>query len=163
MNERLKLLRKKLGLTQSNFAECTGVSQSAIANYEAGSRLPNESVIMLICNTFNVNEKWLREGKGEIFKETPLDIEEITANTPASPREIKLVKRFFNLSHKERELFLSMLDYLLKDEEKAPLPQDFLDRNIYNLYNISDLDNSNKATLCAEDQADYNDSDKKTN
>ena len=68
MNERIKELRKALGLTQQKFADAIGVRQNTVAQYEIGRNQPIDTVITLICREFNVNEEWLRNGKGEMFQ-----------------------------------------------------------------------------------------------
>ena len=67
MNERIKKLRKSLGLTQQEFAEQIGSVQNTITGYETGRRIPSNQVISLICMKFNVNQSWLRDGEGEMF------------------------------------------------------------------------------------------------
>lgn len=69
MNERLKKLRKELDMTQQEFADKLGTARNNIAGYETGKRNPSNAVISLICREFNVNEKWLRTGEGEMFIE----------------------------------------------------------------------------------------------
>lgn len=71
MNERIKILRKSLDLTQQEFAIRIGTARNNIAGYETGKRSPSEAVISLICRTFNVSETWLRTGEGEMFVELP--------------------------------------------------------------------------------------------
>lgn len=67
MNERIKELRKRLNLTQQEFADRLSIKRGAVANYEVGRNTPSDSVIALICREFNVSERWLREGEGEMF------------------------------------------------------------------------------------------------
>ena len=67
MNERLKKLRKTLDMTQQEFADRIGTKRNTIAKYETDTNVPSAAVISLICKEFNVNEEWLREGKGEMF------------------------------------------------------------------------------------------------
>lgn len=67
MNERLKKLRKTLDMTQQEFADRIGIKRNSLANYETGRNTPIDAIIVSICREFNVNEEWLREGKGEIF------------------------------------------------------------------------------------------------
>lgn len=69
MKDRLKLLRKELGLTQEKFAERLNIKRNTLANYEIGRNEPIDAVISLICREFNVNEIWLRTGEGEMFKD----------------------------------------------------------------------------------------------
>lgn len=69
MNKRLKEVRKTLGLTQQEFADTIGSKRNTIAKYETETNVPSTAVISLICSKFNVNEEWLRTGKGEMFIE----------------------------------------------------------------------------------------------
>lgn len=67
MDKRIKKLRKTLDLTQQAFADKLGIRQNTIAKYETGRGTPTTSVISLMVREFNVNEEWLRTGKGEMF------------------------------------------------------------------------------------------------
>lgn len=71
MNERIRSLRKALGLTQEKFAEKLHIKRNTLANYEIGRNEPIDAVVTLICNTFNASEDWLRHGTGEMF--SPMD------------------------------------------------------------------------------------------
>ena len=64
MNERIKALRKRLGLTQQAFADRLKIARGTIGAYEVGKNAPSDAVISLICKEFNVNEIWLRTGEG---------------------------------------------------------------------------------------------------
>lgn len=68
MQERIKTLRKTLGLTQKQFAEKIGVKQNTVAQYEIGRNIPTDMAINLICREFGVNEIWLRTGVGDPFQ-----------------------------------------------------------------------------------------------
>lgn len=82
MNELIKELRKVLNLTLDDFGERLGVTKAAVSRWEKGERSISEQTIKLICSEFNVNENWLRTGKGEIFRKlTPSEeIEKIVRN-----------------------------------------------------------------------------------
>lgn len=67
MQDRIKELRKTLGLTQQEFADKIGIQRGTYAKYEIGRNEPIDAVIRLICTTFNVREEWLRNGSGEMF------------------------------------------------------------------------------------------------
>lgn len=69
MNERLKKLRKTLDLTQQTFSDKLGVKRNTVAQWEIGRNEPSDAIILSICREFNVNEEWLRTGKGEMFIE----------------------------------------------------------------------------------------------
>lgn len=78
MHERIKMLRKSLGLTQQEFADKVGIKRGAVANYEIGRNVPADSVIVLICREFHVREDWLRNGDGDEMFETLDREQEIT-------------------------------------------------------------------------------------
>lgn len=106
MNERLKILRKTLGLTQQEFADRIGSKRNTVAKYETDANTPSTAVISLICREFNVNEEWLRNGTGEMF--LPADRNSDIA---------RLTKQLLNEepdSFKNR--FISMLSNLTVDE-----------------------------------------------
>lgn len=67
MNERIKLLRNTLQMTQQEFADRIKVKRNTVATYEMGRSVPSDSAIALICKEFSVNEVWLRTGAGEMF------------------------------------------------------------------------------------------------
>ena len=63
----LRIIRKKLGLTQSKFAEPLGIKGSTISSMERGITNPSNSVLDLIEIKYKVNRKWLLTGEGELF------------------------------------------------------------------------------------------------
>lgn len=67
MNERIKLLRNTLQMTQQEFADRIKVKRNTVATYEMGRSIPSDSAIALICKEFSVNETWLRTGTGDMF------------------------------------------------------------------------------------------------
>lgn len=67
--DRIKEVRKSIGLTQQEFADRLHMKRNSIANYEIGRNEPIDAVIALICREFNVNELWLRQGVGEMFQQ----------------------------------------------------------------------------------------------
>lgn len=71
MKNRIKEVRISYNLTQQAFADKLQITRSNIAGYETGKRLPSDAVVSLICREFNVNEDWLRTGKGDMFIEIP--------------------------------------------------------------------------------------------
>lgn len=73
MHERIKELRKCLGLTQAEFGEKIAMRQTGVAWLESGGRKITDRVITTICAVFGVDEKWLRTGEGEMFREPTID------------------------------------------------------------------------------------------
>lgn len=106
MHERLKMLRKTLGLTQQEFADKIGSKRNTIAKYEINASTPSAAVVSLICREFNVNEEWLRNGNGEMFLQSDrnADIARLTKELLSEESD----------SFKNR--FISMLSNLSVDE-----------------------------------------------
>ena len=77
--ERIKELRKKhFKMSQETFAKRLGVSRSVIKNIELNALARPEQkmpLYKLICTEFNVNEKWLLTGEGDMFS---LELDENT-------------------------------------------------------------------------------------
>lgn len=71
MNERLLQLRKSLKLSQVDFARKLGVTGAGISKIESGERNLTDTMIKLICSTWNVSEMWLNTGEGEMFISDP--------------------------------------------------------------------------------------------
>lgn len=75
VNERIKALRKELGLSQDVFAEKLGLTKNYISLVENGNRNLSEQSIKVLCTMFNVNEEWLRTGNGEMMSPVSKDEE----------------------------------------------------------------------------------------
>jgi transcriptional regulator with XRE-family HTH domain len=104
MHNRLKLIRKELRLNQTEFARLIGLKQTALSMIEVGSTPLTDKNIKLICAAFNVNEQWLRTGKGEMF---------------GSSRYVKeLLDIFERLSPDTQDFLMEMARYLLRIQEK---------------------------------------------
>ena len=68
MNERIKKIRKEEGITQEEFANRLKLSRNFITQLEAGTKMPSERTIDSICDVFNINIEWLRNGSGEMHR-----------------------------------------------------------------------------------------------
>ena len=71
INERIRTLRKALKLKQADFGKQIGLTHTSLSMIERGTNALTDKNIRLICTTFNVNEKWLRTGNGNMFNDSP--------------------------------------------------------------------------------------------
>ncbi len=120
MNERIKELRKSLGLTQLEFGEQVGVKANTIGNYEIGLRTPSDAVIRAICREFNVNENWLRTGEGEMFNPQDEKLAAFIGSLVADdsdPFKRRMVELLADLTPEEWKLLEKMAERLTKKEE----------------------------------------------
>jgi transcriptional regulator with XRE-family HTH domain len=66
MNERLKFIRKSVGLNQEEMAGRLGVNNSTLRNYETGRSNPVK-IVEKLTEIFNVNPTWFMTGSGLPF------------------------------------------------------------------------------------------------
>ena len=72
MHKRLKQLRIALDLSQSEFGTRIGLrSRGHISALESGMRNISDRIVSDICRVYNINEEWLRTGRGEMFVQVP--------------------------------------------------------------------------------------------
>lgn len=66
-NERLKQIRKKLGLSQVEFAKKLGMKQGGYSDVERGKNKVSAAILLALQETFKVNPGWIRNGQGDIY------------------------------------------------------------------------------------------------
>lgn len=129
-NERVKLLRKQLDFTMEEFGERVGVTKAAISNIEKANRSLTEQMIKSICREFNVNELWLREGRGEMFlSSATFSLDEYAQKNQLSELELEIVKGYMSLDKDVRSTLISHFQSILGasniDEDQA-----YIDREL---------------------------------
>ena len=72
--ERVKIVRKALGLTLDKFGAKLGVGKSTISAIETGVNNLTDQMAKSICREFNVNYAWLVDELGEMFMEPDMEI-----------------------------------------------------------------------------------------
>lgn len=128
MKERIKVVRKALGLSQTDFGSKIGVKQGTVAAYESGARIPLDSVIVSICREFNVSERWLRTGEGEMFVQLSRE-EEITKfameiiRDPDSEFQRQAISVLAKLTPEQWKLMEQMADQLLQQRQQSAPPE----------------------------------------
>lgn len=78
IGSRIDGLITSLKIKKVRFAERLGIDQSYVTQLTSGRRNPSDLLIGAICREFNVNEKWLRTGEGEMMLQQTRN-EEISA------------------------------------------------------------------------------------
>jgi transcriptional regulator with XRE-family HTH domain len=70
-NARIKEARKKLNISQKDFAAAICLSNTYLADLENESRKANDRIVKLCSMVFGISETWLKEGKGDMFYKSP--------------------------------------------------------------------------------------------
>ena len=72
-NERIKEVRKALGLTLDKFGERVGMKKSSLSQVENCTNAVSGQLRTAVCREFHVREEWLRTGEGDMFEERTPD------------------------------------------------------------------------------------------
>ena len=130
---RIKKIRKLLNLTLEQFGKSISTSPNYIWMLEKNDKPINDRYIKLISITYNVNEKWLKTGEGEMFISSLMPdewIEKIIKKykklNPIFQKyidgEIDRLLTLQNKGHKHyQEISVNKIDY---DEEKMVASKD---------------------------------------
>lgn len=105
MNERIKEVRLKEGLSQEKFAIKLGVSRSVIANIEYNKVEAKEYLVNLVVSTFNVSKDWLLNGTGKMYEATKSEREVAELMYELSKENSKLYEIVKGLTQLEPEYF----------------------------------------------------------
>ena len=110
IGERIKQLRKELGMTQAKFGERVGIKQPSLAAIESGENTPSDQTVAFICREFRVNEEWLRTGAGEMFIPSPETVvDKLAEDYRLCPEAKAMVAQFITL---DPEAQLAVFKYM---------------------------------------------------
>ena len=123
MNERIRKLRKSLGLTLEKFGGRLGVGKTAINKLEKGENNVTDQMFKSICREFNVNEEWLRNGTGEMFAipedETAAIVSDLleSRNNQFYDLILDIVKTYQTLSPMDQEIIKNFCQQLAETQK----------------------------------------------
>lgn len=101
--DRIKELRKNLGLSQKAFGEKLGVSRSSINNIDSKAVPLKPLFIDHLCDVFNVNKEWLENGNGEMFLASSENIvEKLIREYKLDDMDGAIIRSYLILSGAER-------------------------------------------------------------
>lgn len=111
MKDRLKELRKNLGLTQQEFADRIGLKRNTLAGYEIGKSIPIDAIIVSICREYGVSEKWLRTGEGVMFSASMNDeIDAVVSKYHLNEKAKQCIQKFVELNDDDRAAILRFME-----------------------------------------------------
>ena len=123
IGERVRLLRKELGLNQAQFAEKIGLKQAAIGLYENNQRGVADRIILLICEKYSVREEWLRDGIEPMFVESDSTIvSQLSSEYGLDAFEKVLIEGFLKMKPEERAVIKTYVRNLIEYDKEHALP-----------------------------------------
>ena len=107
INARIKNVRKEAGMNQKEFSESIGVTQSGVSYMEQDGRNVSDITIKSICNYFNVNEDWLRNGTEPMYIQEPtFSLDNFVRQHGGTDLEIDIMKAYFELEPDTRAMLI---------------------------------------------------------
>lgn len=108
--ERVKEIRKSLGLTLDKFGEKVGVKKQTISRIENGVNNVTDQMVLSICREFNVNYDYIMSGEGEMFSNLPQTVlDELCSQYDCDADDRKMIQEYLKLDAASRKV---LKDYM---------------------------------------------------
>ena len=119
--ERIREVRKALGLTLEKFGEKIGMKKNSVSQIENGKNSVTEQVIKSICREFNVDYIWLTTGDGEMFVDTDDDFIERIDRIMVGEDDARknLFKALLEASDEDIAAFQRIIDLFASKKDQA--------------------------------------------
>lgn len=118
--DRIKAVRKALGLTQDEFSSRIAIKRNTLAVIETQKRATSELVIKSICREFGVNLDYLLHGEEPMF--APKDVTALDKIEQHLTGDNPFVKAVFmelaSLSDQEWEVMYKFMKKVIEDTQK---------------------------------------------
>lgn len=116
--ERVREIRKSLGLTLEKFGEKLGVKKNAISQIETGRNSLTDQMTKAICREFGVDYTFLTTGEGEMFVESDDDFIERIDRIMQSEGDARknLFKALLYASDEDVEALARIIDLCAKKD-----------------------------------------------
>lgn len=120
INARIKQLRKKKKLNQTEFGSVIGLKNSAISKMEQEGSVVVDQNIQLICEKFQVRRDWLVDGTGEMFaertkKDELMEWAERVSQSPHDSFPYRLAEVLAKLDEPQWKMLEQIFDKIMAD------------------------------------------------
>ena len=119
--ERIREVRKKIGLTLEKFGEKIGIKKNSVSQIENGINNLTEQMTKAICREYHVDYIWLTTGDGDMFVDTDDEfsakIDEIMEGE--DERRKSFIKSFVNAPDADIEALDRLIDTYLSFKSEA--------------------------------------------
>lgn len=122
VGERVKKLRRYLGLTQEEFASRIEKARNTItiAEYETGKKELSNQDISLICYIFGARPDWLKYGTGEMLSKKNSEVDEIAKKYNLSRTGATLISGYISMDPENRKTVIMALKDISGELDDIP-------------------------------------------
>lgn len=125
INARIKQLRKKKKLNQTEFGSVIGLKNSAISKMEQEGSVVVDQNIQLICEKFQVRRDWLVDGTGEMFaertkKDELMEWAERVSQSPHDSFPYRLAEVLAKLDEPQWKMLEQIFDKIMAEGDDEP-------------------------------------------
>lgn len=113
LQDNLKKLREKHGLTKRELCEKTGISERAYLTYEFGEREPKISVVQKLADFYGVTTDYLLGREPAPERD---DLSTVVKNSGVEELEDILIRRYLELPNAQRQAVLDFLRRAIQEE-----------------------------------------------
>ena len=117
--ERIKEIRKALGLTLDKFGEKLGVKKQTVSRIENGINNVTEQMILSICREYKVNYDYFVDGDGDMFEDLPeTTLDELCLEYDLDDLDRKILNIYLSLSTDARSALKNAIKKEFLDNQK---------------------------------------------
>jgi toxin-antitoxin system, antitoxin component, xre family len=121
IKDRVKAVRKALGLSQEQFANAVNITKNYVSLVETGARTLSRNTMEIVCQKFNVRIEWLRDGTGEMFRQDQADdISKVADRYGLTDQERAMIEQFVRLPKSKRAVLLEYIENVANNIDGGP-------------------------------------------
>lgn len=110
ISERIFYILEEKGITQKEFSERTGISQSTISDWKRKKTNPSADKILKICETLNVTPYELLSERNDMV------VDKVDYLIALNDQEAVLLEEFRSLSNRKKDRLMGYLDALKSEK-----------------------------------------------
>ncbi len=123
IGSRISHLIEALGLNKSKFAAKIGISPASVSTICSGKNGVSGQTVKVICSVFDVSEKWLLDGEGEMFAKRSsyddiADFVAVLSKKEPDDFQVRLISALARLSPEKWYMVEEIFDDIAQHREK---------------------------------------------
>ena len=155
INERIKRVRSEANMTLVEFGKKIGLTKSTVSRMEQNGYAVIPQNVQLICTAFNISEKWLTEGKGDMYtSDEEAILDKLAGMYDLSESQMILAKQWLQLPATAKD---AVVDYIVSVasalQEKKSKKNDVSEFDTSKNGNINNLDSCHQPRQMGENSA----------